>query len=181
MAPAVFRKTRMLEHEPQSATQLSIIRQVKFCAGHRLFRHESKCAFFHGHNYRVDIDVIGNGVDSVGRVIDFSVIKKRFQGWLEENWDHAFLIFQDDTNALSAIRMVEPTKYFVMPCNPTAENMAKYLLEQVAPHVFNGLDVMAKRVVVWETDEACAVAEKKSETTNALTGELQSAVVVDRR
>ena len=143
----------MLEHEPQSATQLSVIRQVKFCAGHRLFRHESKCAFFHGHNYRVDIEVIGNGVDSVGRVIDFSVIKKRFQGWLEENWDHAFLIFQDDTNALSAIRMVEPPKYFVMP----------------------------KRVVVWETDEACAVAEKKSETTNALTGELQSAVVVDRR
>ena len=104
----------MLEHEPQSATQLSVIRQVKFCAGHRLFRHESKCAFFHGHNYRVDIEVIGNGVDSVGRVIDFSVIKKRFQGWLEENWDHAFLIFQDDTNALSAIRMVEPTKYFVI-------------------------------------------------------------------
>lgn len=39
--------------------------------------------------------------------------------------------------------------------------MAKYLLEQVAPHVFKGLDVMAKRVVVWETDEACAVAEKE--------------------
>ena len=61
----------MLEHEPQSATQLSVIRQVKFCAGHRLFRHESKCAFFHGHNYRVDIEVIGNGVDSVGRVTLF--------------------------------------------------------------------------------------------------------------
>ena len=39
-------------------TQLSLVRQLTFCAGHRLYRHESKCAFFHGHNYRVDIEVV---------------------------------------------------------------------------------------------------------------------------
>ena len=147
---------------PASTTQLSLIRQLKFCAGHRLYQHESKCAFFHGHNYRVDIEVVGQGggteVDAVGRVVDFSQIKQRMLGWLDDHWDHAFIVFEQDENALAAVRMVEPTKYFVLPWNPTAENMARYLLEVVAPEVLGDLGVIAREVRVWETDESCAVA-----------------------
>ncbi|MDA1040005.1 MAG: 6-carboxytetrahydropterin synthase [Planctomycetota bacterium] len=147
-----------------STTQLSLIRQLKFCAGHRLYQHESKCAFFHGHNYRVDIEVVGQGggaeVDAVGRVVDFSQIKQRMLGWLDTHWDHAFIVFAQDENALAAVRMVEPTKYFVLPWNPTAENMARYLLEVVAPEVLGDLGVIAREVRVWETDESCAVATR---------------------
>ena len=142
---------------PASTTQLSLIRQLKFCAGHRLYQHESKCAFFHGHNYSVDIEVVGQGggteVDSVGRVVDFSQIKQRMLGWLDAHWDHAFIVFEQDENALAAVRMVEPTKYFVLPWNPTAENMARYLLEVVAPEVLGDLGVIAREVRVWETEE----------------------------
>jgi 6-pyruvoyltetrahydropterin/6-carboxytetrahydropterin synthase len=145
-----------------SATELSLVRQLKFCAGHRLYRHESKCAFFHGHNYRVDIEVVGKEggteVDAVGRVVDFAAIKQRMLGWLDAQWDHAFIVYEQDENALAAVRMVEPTKYFVLPWNPTAENMARYLLEVVAPSVLGDLGVVARRVCVWETEESCAVA-----------------------
>ena len=165
-------------------TQLSLIRQLKFCAGHRLYRHESRCAFFHGHNYRVDIEVAGADggaeVDSVGRVVDFSLIKQRMNGWLDQNWDHAFLIFEEDANALAAIRMVEPTKYFVMPWNPTAENMARYLLEVVAPSVLGDLGVVALRVAVWETDESCAIATR-GDGRLPLETALESAVLIDHR
>jgi len=167
-----------------TTTQLSLVRQLRFCAGHRLYRHESKCAFFHGHNYRVDVEVVGAGggaeVDVVGRVVDFSLIKKRLLGWLDANWDHAFLVFEEDDNALAAIRSVEPTKYFVMPWNPTAENMARYLLEVVAPRVLGDLGVVARRVAVWETDEACAVASLAGAPSEPAFA-LESAVVVDTR
>jgi len=170
-------------HDP-AVTQLSLIRQLKFCAGHRLYRHESKCAFFHGHNYRVDIEVVaaggGSEVDSVGRIVDFSLIKQRMLSWLDTNWDHAFLIFEEDSNALAAIRTVEPTKYFVMPYNPTAENMARYLLEVVAPDVLSDLGVVARRVVVWETDESCAVATLVGQPCE-LRLPLASAVLIDDR
>jgi 6-pyruvoyltetrahydropterin/6-carboxytetrahydropterin synthase len=166
------------------STQLSLIRQLTFCAGHRLYRHESKCAFFHGHNYRVDIEVVGDSggteVDDVGRVVDFSLIKKRMLGWLDANWDHAFLVFEEDANALAAVRMVQPTKYFVMPWNPTAENMARYLLEVVAPNVLGDLGVIARRVAVWETDESCAVATLVGESV-ADAPALAAAVCVDAR
>jgi 6-pyruvoyltetrahydropterin/6-carboxytetrahydropterin synthase len=145
-----------------SGIQLSLVRQLRFCAGHRLYRHEGKCAFLHGHNYRVDIEVVGDGggtdVDEVGRIVDFSHIKKRMLGWLDDHWDHGFVLFADDAEALAAVRTMRPTKYFELPWNPTAENMARYLLEVVAPAVLGDLGVVARRVTVWETDESCATA-----------------------
>ena len=170
-------------HE-SAVTQLALVRQLKFCAGHRLYGHESKCAFFHGHNYRVDVEVVaaggGSEVDSVGRIVDFSLIKRRMLTWLDDNWDHAFLLFEEDANGLAAIKLVHPTKYFVMPWNPTAENMARYLLEVVAPGVLGDLGVVARKVAVWETDESCAVATLVGGPIDGAMA-LESAVLVDDR
>ena len=176
-----FRRDLMLD---PTATRLSLVRSLRFCAGHRLFGHEGRCAFFHGHNYRVDVEVEaaggGSEQDAVGRVVDFSLIKRRLLGWLDDHWDHAFLVWEDDANALAAVRLVEPTKYFVMPWNPTAENMARYLLEVVAPHVLDDLGVVARRVAVWETEEACAIATRSGDGPESLVA-VSTAVTVDDR
>ena len=168
-----------------ATTELALVRQLSFCAGHRLYGHESKCAFFHGHNYRVDIEVVaaggGSTVDAVGRIVDFSLIKRRMLSWLDDHWDHSFLLFEQDVAGLEAIRRVHPTKYFVMPWNPTAENMARYLLEVVAPGVLGDLGVVARRVAVWETDEACAVATRSGGDQPPPPVPLGAAVIVDDR
>ena len=145
-------------------TQLSIMRQLSFCAGHRLLGHEGKCAFFHGHNYKVDVEVAsrdgGAVLDEVGRIVDFAVIKRRLLGWIDEHWDHGFIVSAADTNGISALALVEPSKTFVLPYNPTAENMARYLLEVVAPAVLGDLPIQVQRIVVWETDTSCATATR---------------------
>jgi 6-pyruvoyltetrahydropterin/6-carboxytetrahydropterin synthase len=147
-----------------SATRLSLVRSLRFCAGHRLLGHEGRCAYLHGHNYRVEVEVEavagGAEVDSVGRVVDFALIKRRLLGWLDEHWDHAFILWVEDTTALAAVTLASPTKYFLLPWNPTAENMARYLVEVVAPHVLADLGVVARRVAVWESDESCAIATR---------------------
>ena len=147
---------------PGSATSLALVRRLRFCAGHRLYRHESKCAYLHGHNYRVDVEVMAAGavatVDDVGRIVDFSFIKQRLLGWLDAHWDHAFILFADDLGAIAAVRQSTPSKLFLLPWNPTAENMARYLLEVVCPGVLGDLGVIARQVCVWETDDACAIA-----------------------
>jgi 6-pyruvoyltetrahydropterin/6-carboxytetrahydropterin synthase len=166
------------------ATRLSLVRSLRFCAGHRLLGHEGRCAFLHGHNYRVEVEVeaVGGGVevDAVGRVVDFSLIKRRLLGWLDEHWDHTFILWEEDKTALAAVRQAEPTKYFLLPWNPTAENMARYLLEVVAPHVLADLGVVARRVAVWETDEACAIATRSGNASEP-TLELTAAITVDTR
>ncbi|MFO0923076.1 MAG: 6-carboxytetrahydropterin synthase [Pirellulales bacterium] len=137
---------------------LEIMRRIKFCAGHRLHQHGGKCEHFHGHNYVADFFVQGDQQDAVGRVVDFAELKTRFKGWLDEFWDHSFLIHVDDLNAKQALEMVKPSRYFVMPYNPTAENMAKYLLEEVCPKILVGTGGRAVRVRIWETDESYAEA-----------------------
>jgi 6-pyruvoyltetrahydropterin/6-carboxytetrahydropterin synthase len=140
---------------------MTIMRRIKFCAGHRLMNHGGKCEFFHGHNYVADFYVTANESDAVGRVIDFSQLKTAFKGWLDEHWDHGFLVHEDDENAINALKQVVPLKLYVLPYNPTAESMAKYLLEVVSPELcqeFDGYDVHVTKVVVWETDDSFAEA-----------------------
>lgn len=137
---------------------LTIMRRIRFSAGHRLHRHGGKCEFFHGHNYLAEFYVTGDGTDDIGRVIDFAELKRKFKGWIDEHWDHGFVLSQQDENGIAAAEMVEPSKYYLLPYNPTAENMARYLLEDVCPRLLEGTGVVATKVVIWETEEACAEA-----------------------
>jgi 6-pyruvoyltetrahydropterin/6-carboxytetrahydropterin synthase len=98
--------------------------------GHRVYQHESKCAHLHGHNYRIHFTVAPDiGLDGIGRVLDFSVIKSKLCMWLEDNWDHKFLVWEKDPWG-ETLQTLDPTVVRV-PFNPTAENMARYLVEVV--------------------------------------------------
>jgi 6-pyruvoyltetrahydropterin/6-carboxytetrahydropterin synthase len=141
---------------------LTIMRRLKFCAGHRLFEYAGKCEHFHGHNYVVDLFITADQQDDVGRVFDFSHLKKRANDWLDKHWDHSFLVYDKDQNAIDALKLVKPSRMFLMPYNPTAENMAKYLLEVAAPEFMSGTGVQVDRVRMWETDESYAEASLRS-------------------
>lgn len=138
---------------------ITIMRQVKFCAGHRLLNHEGKCANLHGHNYKVEFHITSNEIDSLGRVVDFSVVNKLFKGWIDDHWDHGFILWDSDQNAIDAIRQVQPHRLYLLPYNPTAENMAMYLMKEISPMLIaqiKGYDLRMSKVVVWETEQAFA-------------------------
>ncbi len=144
---------------------INCTRRIQFCAGHRLMGHESKCAHLHGHNYVAFFHAGAWGLDSVGRVIDFSVLKERIGGWIDKNWDHGFIFHIDDSDTRRALATFENEeegrfqKKYAMPYNPTAENMARYLLEEICPQVMAGTGVNVFKVVVWETENCLASAE----------------------
>lgn len=152
-------------------------RRIQFCSGHRVMGHENKCAHLHGHNYVVELTAAASSLDGIGRVIDFSVLKSKIGGWIEANWDHGFVLYSGDRAALVAMEAFEaketslsprdrPTfsqKVHTIPYNPTAENMALYLLEVVGPEVLAGTGVKLVKVVVHET-ENCKAEAKLSDT-----------------
>jgi 6-pyruvoyltetrahydropterin/6-carboxytetrahydropterin synthase len=125
------------------------IRHHDFCAGHRVYGHEGKCAHLHGHGYRVHFHVSAVDLDSVGRVLDFSAIKDKLCNWLEVNWDHRMLIWEKDPlyGALYELDdSVVPVSF-----NPTAENLANHLLYQVGPSQLAGSGTVLVKVIVEET------------------------------
>lgn len=153
-------------------TKIMVHRYHDISCGHRVVGHESKCKFLHGHNYRIHFTVEARNVgqlDSLGRVIDFGIIKKLFCMWLENNWDHKFLLWEDDPLMPVLQTALTEDSIVLVPFNPTAENIAKYLLTVVGPdllrqnHTLEGDEhkmffVQLTQVVVEETRKCSASA-----------------------
>lgn len=134
-------------------------RRIQFCAGHRVAGHENKCRNLHGHNYVVFFEAEADQLDDLGRVIDFSVLKHKLGGWIDVNWDHGFILGEEDSRARAVIGGMAGQKQYVMPLNPTAENMAGYLLREVGPAVLADTGVRLVKVILWETENCYATVE----------------------
>lgn len=133
-----------------------------FSAGHRVYGHENKCSNLHGHNYRITFFCTSEGLDVVGRVIDFSVIKARLCQWLEDYWDHKFLLWDADDFFADSENEEFLARFGVVyvPFNPTAENIGRYLLDVVGPQQLDGTGVTLWKVQVEETRKCSAIVSK---------------------
>lgn len=136
----------------------SIERRIQFCAGHRVYGHESKCATIHGHNYVAFIHARPKqGLDSIGRVVDFSVLKELVGGWIDENWDHNFIVYANDLEVLRMASTISRKKEpYVLGVNPTAENMANFLLRAICPQLFKDHPIEVWKIVLFETENCSA-------------------------
>ena len=144
-------------------------RKIHFCYGHRVMNHESKCSTLHGHNGVIWIHATPiNGLDSIGRVIDFSILKSIIGGWVDEHWDHTMIIFKDDLKTIDLLNQAPSYKsIFVLEKNPTAENLAEHLLWKVCPQLLKGKGIIVHKIVFWET-ENCFVEQVLDPTSEAV-------------
>ncbi len=132
-----------------------VTQEIHFCYGHRLLNYAGKCKHLHGHNGRAIIVLEGATLDDQGMVIDFSEIKRSIRTWIEEELDHRMILSEKDP-ALSTLRELgEPL--FVIPCNPTAENIAKIIFDYAQS---KGLPVV--EVSLWETPNSYATYQGSS-------------------
>lgn len=150
------------------SSQITCVRRIQFCAGHRVFGHESKCAHLHGHNYVAFIHartihartIRGlTDLDSLGRVVDFGVLKEKVGGWIDRLWDHKCILFQQDKETIQALMKLEGNTIehlYLMPSNPTAENMAKHIVTYISPLCLKGETVEVFKCVLWETENCYA-------------------------
>lgn len=137
----------------------TVTRILEFDAGHRVHNHESKCATAHGHRYKCEVTARADALDQLGRVIDFSVLKEKIGGWLDREWDHNFIVYEQDKLTVAALHQIPRAKEpWVATFNPTAENMAHYLLHDVCPLLLDGTGVVVTRIKLWETPNCCAEA-----------------------
>ncbi|WDF68466.1 6-carboxytetrahydropterin synthase [Sphingobacterium oryzagri] len=123
--------------------------------GHRVVGHEGKCRFLHGHNYRIHFTVAAHELDEIGRVVDFSVIKSALCEWLEENFDHKFLIWEKD-ELLTQLQEIAGDSLVIVPFNPTAEHLARYLVETVGPEQLKAYPVQLISCKIEETAKCSA-------------------------
>ena len=122
--------------------------EMDFASGHRILGHNGKCAFPHGHTYRAEIWMASETLDSMGFVVDFTELKHKVNGWIDEHWDHSFLINSRDGELLEALNGVAGSRIYVFDGeNPSAEVMARELYHRTRE--LCGVDPL--RVRVWES------------------------------
>jgi len=133
-------------------------RRLEWDAMHRIPRHESKCAAFHGHRYAAELTCLAP-LDDRGRVIDFSVVKERVGGWIDDNWDHTAILQRDDPDPAIQLLAASNAAYgrpvYWMDVPPTAEQLAAELA-RVAQDLLADTGVKLVRVRIWETPNGSA-------------------------
>lgn len=117
-----------------------VIIEETFAAGHALRNYRGKCENVHGHNYRCQVTIEGAQLDSIGLLVDFVELKKVVHGVLDR-LDHQWL------NEFPPFDVL----------NPSAENIAKYIFDEVLDGLKPRDGVRLGSIRLWETDTASAV------------------------
>ena len=144
---------------------MQITTRLEFDAGHRIPCHKSQCRNLHGHRYAIEItlsgDIIKNeGASENGMVMDFSDVKAIARKSVVDVWDHAFLVYQGDSEVLAFLNSMPDHKTVVMGTVPTAENMAAEAFRILKNEYrdFYGNHLKLERVRLYETPNSWADA-----------------------
>lgn len=123
----------------------AITRKMHFNAAHRLYNKEwsdenneevfGKCnnPYYHGHNYELEIKVIGNINPLTGFVVDVKELKRIVNEKVIYPFDHKNL-------------NVEVSDFSSL--NPTVENIAKVIYDKIIPELSKELEL---KITLYET------------------------------
>ncbi|TXH54673.1 MAG: 6-carboxytetrahydropterin synthase [Desulfurellales bacterium] len=157
-----------LEADPLTVVRIS--KEIGIDAGHRVPNHESKCRNPHGHRYRVIVHAEGPiitepGSPDEGMLVDFAFLKQIMMQRVDAILDHGFIVYEGDHDMLDCFTFPQASewKIVVFPYIPTAENIARWIWEQINPdiatHFRGNLKLVA--VEIWETPTSMAIYEGK--------------------
>jgi 6-pyruvoyltetrahydropterin/6-carboxytetrahydropterin synthase len=90
-----------------------------FSSAHQLRGYKGKCENLHGHNYKIEIYARGRELDNIGLLVDFGELKEAADE-VVQYLDH---------------RNINELSPFDVELNPSAENLARYILERVSARV----------------------------------------------
>lgn len=121
--------------------RVAVIRREHFNAAHRLYREQwsdeqnrdifGKCSLphYHGHNYELEIKVVGEVDPVTGFVMDLKQLSDLVEEKVLDRFDHKNL--NVDTEEFRTL-------------NPTAENIAVVIYELLRPHLKPSLDLFIR-------------------------------------
>src|SRR6266542_1056346 len=119
--------------------QFEVMIERNFSSAHQLRGYKGKCENLHGHNYKIEIYARGSELNNIGLLVDFVELKEAADD---------LVTYLDHKN----LNELEP---FVVEQNPSAENVARFVLERLASKI-NDDRVQIYKVRCFETPTSVA-------------------------
>ena len=145
---------------------MKVVKIIQWDMGHRVLNHKSVCKGLHGHRYKAEICLEGKlinspGTSEEGMVIDFSDIKLTAHKYIQDELDHAFMVWESDNELLDFFKKSKGHKTVIVPFTPTAENVAKYIFEILNDKFIDifKTDLKLHSIKLWETPTSYALYE----------------------
>jgi len=110
----------------------------------------------HGHSGVVEVFLSSEELDDKGVVVDFTQIKSLIKDYIN-SWDHALIM--SDKFPKEYLKMLKKynKKLMIVNYNPTAENMAKIMFEDInGIFIRNNIGDILSKIRVHETETGYA-------------------------
>mgnify|MGYP001097240412 FL=1 len=111
---------------------------TRFAAAHRLTMVGAKCENMHGHNWKIEVVLVGETLNDAGVLMDFGEVKTRLHEVIARV-DHQFL---------NELEMFQGRQ-------PSSERIAAYIAGELRKSMPTPA-VRVSRVSAWESDDSCA-------------------------
>ena len=122
--------------------------EFTFDSGHRLLDYNGKCAYPDGHTYRTEVFIESQSLNDLGLVYDFTDLKDKIKTWVDENWDHAFLVNSQDSELIAGLGGASLVRlYEFQDENPSCEVMSRVLYEKT----IELCNLVPAKVRLWES------------------------------
>lgn len=119
---------------------ITVTKIFSFAAAHYLPNHSGLCKNLHGHNYKLEITVGKEKLNSNSMIIDFGKLKEIVNKEIIEKYDHSYL-----------------NEFFLVP---TAEEMVIVFYGKLRT-IFEELFISLVSVKLWETDSCFAEIKRE--------------------
>jgi len=111
-----------------------IIVKHHFSSAHRLIDYDGECKNLHGHNWKVKVFARAEELNKIGISLDFKDFKRIAKAEIDK-YDHVYL------NEHPSFKDI----------NPTAENIARILFEELSEKINND-NLRIHMIEVWESE-----------------------------
>lgn len=114
-------------------------------AAHSLRGYKGACANLHGHTWIIELTVKGHKLDELGILTDFKHLKMILVTRTGHRFDHKCWNNHEPFDKI----------------NPTAENIARYVYDDVVASGLLSEGISVDNVKVWESEKACAIYKEE--------------------
>ena len=123
-----------------------------------------RCKFsIHGHSSRIEVFLTSNRLDNGQMLVDFGILKNEVKDFID-SFDHAYLIWNKESDEYKKFIDTFSARYISLPCSPSAESLSLLMLYVITNIVDrynfanNEGDILVTSVRYHETDTGYAEA-----------------------